>query len=152
MKDSEKFSNEDFNIQLYVDDRGINHDSAILLKSEGFSFFNQNDCKIFDRLSEIISDIENIDYYACQYSGANWFPSTYSMDNKEIVYKLVGEAEKLMDEAGELMDEKKNIMRLVTYEKQLADNPPAKEFENEENRIIRESENTAGNTIEDDQL
>lgn len=82
LNDEETFYGEDFYVKIYVDDQGINHDSAILVKSDGFSFFNQNDCKIFDRLDSILPGLENIDFYACQYSGANWFPSTYSMDEK----------------------------------------------------------------------
>ena len=73
---------EDFEVTIFVDDNGINHDSAILFENKEFTFFNQNDCKIFDRLEEVIKVNDKIDYYACQFSGANWHPSTFIMDEK----------------------------------------------------------------------
>jgi len=35
---------------------------------------------MFDRLEEVIRINNKIDYYACQFSGANWHPSTFIMD------------------------------------------------------------------------
>jgi len=61
----------DISIKLLISDVGINHDSAILIRTPAGSFFNQNDCKIFDQLS-LIS--EPIDYYSVQFSGATWHP------------------------------------------------------------------------------
>ena len=80
IKDNESFLFEDSKITLFVDDKGINHDSAIFYESAKFNFFNQNDCKIFDRLDEVKKINKNIDFYACQFSGANWHPSTFIMD------------------------------------------------------------------------
>ena len=61
-------------IKLMISDIGINHDSAILVKTNKFNFFNQNDCKVFDRLYEIS---EKIDVYSVQFSGATWHPSNF---------------------------------------------------------------------------
>tara|TARA_B100000795_G_C22800451_1_gene441603 strand:+ start:2192 stop:3697 length:1506 start_codon:yes stop_codon:yes gene_type:complete len=82
IKDKKTKVLEDFEITIFVDDNGINHDSAILFKNKEFTFFNQNDCKIFDRLDDVIKINDKIDYYACQFSGANWHPSTFIMDEK----------------------------------------------------------------------
>lgn len=77
IKDGEKFHlNKNFWITPYISHIGINHDSAILIVTEDFKFFNQNDCKIFDRLNEIS---ESIDYYSVQFSGATWHPSNFIM-------------------------------------------------------------------------
>jgi UDP-MurNAc hydroxylase len=83
LADNKKTHLENFAVTLFIDDQGINHDSAILFQSDNFSFFNQNDCKIFDVLEKVLKAEKNIDYYACQFSGANWHPSTFIMTEKE---------------------------------------------------------------------
>ena len=65
---------ENFYIRLYSTDVGINHDTAILVSYNGINFFNQNDCKCFDRLKEIK---EKIHFYSVQFSGASWHPSSF---------------------------------------------------------------------------
>lgn len=57
-----------------ISDIGVNHDSALLVETPAFSFFNQNDCKIFDRLDELPRPIT---YYSVQFSGATWHPVCY---------------------------------------------------------------------------
>lgn len=80
IKDAEKFClSEDCWVKPYISHIGINHDSALLIVTKGFSFFNQNDCKIFDRLKEID---ELIDYYSVQFSGATWHPSNFILTDK----------------------------------------------------------------------
>ncbi|MDG2158566.1 MAG: Rieske 2Fe-2S domain-containing protein [Gammaproteobacteria bacterium] len=80
IKDKEKYQlNKDFWISPYISHIGINHDSALLVVTEEFKFFNQNDCKIFDRLDEIN---ESIDYYSVQFSGATWHPSNFILSDK----------------------------------------------------------------------
>ena len=61
-------------IKIFISDVGINHDSALLVETNEFSFFNQNDCKIFDRLDEIKKPIT---YYSVQFSGATSYPISY---------------------------------------------------------------------------
>ena len=80
IEDTEKFSlGKDFWVKPYTSHIGINHDSAILITTNNFNFFNQNDCKIFDRLDEID---EVIDYYSVQFSGATWHPSNFILSNE----------------------------------------------------------------------
>ena len=74
---------------IYIDDSGINHDAAIFVAAPGFTFFNQNDCKIFDRLPMLVKDLPPIDYYSVQFSGANWHPSSFVLaeDQRRLVAK-----------------------------------------------------------------
>jgi UDP-MurNAc hydroxylase len=65
--------------RIFIDDRSINHDSAIFVSTPDFTFFNQNDCKIFDRLRMIRAGLGNVDYYSVQFSGATWHPSCFVM-------------------------------------------------------------------------
>jgi len=66
---------EQISLRIYISEVGINRDSAILVKTDNFVFFNQNDCKIFDRLRELK---EKITYYSVQFSGATWHPVCYA--------------------------------------------------------------------------
>lgn len=75
VSDSEtKVLSNDLEIKLLISDVGVNHDSAIFIKTKEFTFLNQNDCKVFDRLAEIEEDI---DFYSVQFSGATRHPSSY---------------------------------------------------------------------------
>jgi UDP-MurNAc hydroxylase len=69
----------EFYIRLLILDIGVNHDSAIIVKTKDFSFLNQNDCKAFDRLENIP---EKIDYYSVQFSGATWHPSNFAFSER----------------------------------------------------------------------
>tara|TARA_B110001450_G_C17661144_1_gene497283 strand:+ start:2008 stop:3609 length:1602 start_codon:yes stop_codon:yes gene_type:complete len=73
----------EMSIKLLISDIGINHDSAILIKTNDFCFLNQNDCKVFDRLNEIH---EQVDYYSVQFSGATWHPSCFEFSEKRKAY------------------------------------------------------------------
>lgn len=80
LSDFEKKSLDDsMQIHLIISDIGINHDSAIFIKTEDFTFLNQNDCKVFDRLSELE---ESVDFYSVQFSGATWHPSCFVFSEK----------------------------------------------------------------------
>ena len=82
-KDSQEYKlNKELKILLKIADIGVNHDAAILIKTDDISFFNQNDCKIFDRLGELDQDI---DFYSVQFSGANAHPSTFIFSEKKKV-------------------------------------------------------------------
>jgi UDP-MurNAc hydroxylase len=70
----EFFLADNFSIKPFISDVGVNHDSAVLVKSKEFNFLNQNDCKIFDILHGIE---EVIDFYSVQFSGANSHPVIY---------------------------------------------------------------------------
>lgn len=74
---------KDIPFKLYIDDSGINHDAAIFVAAPGFTFFNQNDCKIFDRLPLLAKELPPIDYYSVQFSGANWHPSSFVLPDEQ---------------------------------------------------------------------
>jgi UDP-MurNAc hydroxylase len=65
----------DISLKVFISEIGINRDSAILITTNSFTFFNQNDCKIFDRIDEIK---EKITYYTVQFSGATGHPVCYT--------------------------------------------------------------------------
>jgi UDP-MurNAc hydroxylase len=67
-------------IQIHLDDSELNRDSAILVNMSGRTFFNMNDCKLFDRLDEVRTDGGEIDVFACQFSGATWHPTCYEYE------------------------------------------------------------------------
>jgi UDP-MurNAc hydroxylase len=69
----------DIKFKVFIDDSGINHDSAIFIATPDFTFFNQNDCKIFDRLPRLKTELGTIDYYSVQFSGANWHPACFDL-------------------------------------------------------------------------
>lgn len=69
-------------ISLIIKDIGISHDAAILVKTKNYVFFNQNDCKVFDKLHLIN---EKIDFYSVQFSGANWHPSNFDFPDHQKV-------------------------------------------------------------------
>jgi len=48
-----------------------------LVRAEGQSFLDLNDCKLYDKLSSIVRDQGPIDTFACQFSGATWHPTCY---------------------------------------------------------------------------
>lgn len=79
--DSDEFEiAKGFTLMPMIVDTGVNHDSAVLIKTVDAVFLNQNDCKIYDR---ILALKEKVDYYAVQFSGATWHPACYSYDNVE---------------------------------------------------------------------
>jgi UDP-MurNAc hydroxylase len=64
-------------LRLYLDDSELNRDSAILIKADGRSFLNLNDCRIVDALPMIAREEGPIDVFTCQFSGAGWHPTCY---------------------------------------------------------------------------
>lgn len=73
----------DIQFRIFIDDSGINHDAAIYVIAPGFTFFNQNDCKVFDRLSVLKNYLQKIDYYSVQFSGANWHPACFVLPDDQ---------------------------------------------------------------------
>ncbi len=69
----------DIRFRVFIDDGGINHDSAVFVSAPGLTFFNQNDCKLFDRLPLLAKELGPIDYYSVQFSGANWHPACFEL-------------------------------------------------------------------------
>lgn len=70
-------------VKIFADDGGLNRDSAILVKEEGFAFLNLNDCRIFDRLHQIRQTEGHINVMAFQFSGASWHPTCYAYRAEE---------------------------------------------------------------------
>jgi UDP-MurNAc hydroxylase len=73
----------DIRFRIFIDDGGINHDSAIFVAAPGLTFFNQNDCKLFDRLPLLAKDLGPVDYYSVQFSGANWHPACFDLPDDQ---------------------------------------------------------------------
>ena len=70
-------------VRLYLEDSGLNRDSAVLIKADGQSFLNLNDCKLYDQLSAIRRDQGPISVFTCQFSGATWHPTCYNYSLQE---------------------------------------------------------------------
>lgn len=68
---------------VFVDDRELNRDSAILVRADGTTFLNLNDCKIHERVPEIVEQHGPIDVYTCQFSGASWHPTSYDYPDEQ---------------------------------------------------------------------
>jgi len=83
--DSIKFSIQDVDIFLFIDDNELNRDSGIGLidKRTGTTILNLNDCKIYDRIPEIINRIGKINIFSCQFSGAVFHPVCYDYPEKK---------------------------------------------------------------------
>ena len=78
---SKYYFNEKDYLELMIADAGVIHDSAAIIHIDNKTFVNQNDCKIFDRLTYI--EELDIDFYAVQFSGANWHPVCYQLTDEE---------------------------------------------------------------------
>lgn len=79
--ESRYYLNEVDYLELMIVDTGVNHDSTAIIHIDKKTFVNQNDCKIFDRLS-YLEDME-IDFYAVQFSGASWHPVCFDLSEVE---------------------------------------------------------------------
>lgn len=64
-------------LRLFLDDTELNRDSAILVRLDGATFLNMNDCKVHDQLTRIVREEGTIDVLAAQFSGATWHPTCY---------------------------------------------------------------------------
>lgn len=69
-------------VTLYLDDSELNRDSSVLIKADGLSFLNMNDCKLHDELPAIAAAQGSIDILAAQFSGATWHPTCYDYPRK----------------------------------------------------------------------
>ena len=95
LNDGEKYSVGGIDIYLFLDDNELNRDSGIaLVDSESkTTFLNLNDCKIYDRIQEIIDLTGSIDVFSCQFSGAVFHPVCYNYPDKK--YKEISESKVL---------------------------------------------------------
>lgn len=76
-------------LKLYLDDSGLNRDSGVLLKADGESLLNLNDCKLYDEVEAISRAEGPISVFTCQFSGATWHPTCYDYPQKE--YERISE-------------------------------------------------------------
>ncbi len=113
----------DIQFKIFIDESGINRDSAIFFKSKDLSFFDGNDCKIFDRASHLLETCGSIDIMSAQFSGANMHPICYEMTPGE--YKLTAEQGGLKFEgiASKIGDEE--LKKIVDYYRTVDLNLPA---------------------------
>jgi len=93
LSNDEHYQAQEINVYLFMDESGINHDSGILVKADGYSFLNLNDCKIFDRCEYIKNKFGPLDVFTVQFSGASWHPICYEMPDNE--YKIISKQKKL---------------------------------------------------------
>lgn len=70
-------------VKLYLDDSGLNRDSAILIKADGLGFLDMNDCKLYDEVASIREQEGPISVLTCQFSGATWHPTCYEYEPEE---------------------------------------------------------------------
>jgi UDP-MurNAc hydroxylase len=70
-------------VKLYLDDSGINRDSSLLLRADGDSFLNLNDCKLNEELPAISATEGPISVLTSQFSGATWHPTCYEYEPGE---------------------------------------------------------------------
>lgn len=75
--DGGTYSLQNGSIRIYVEDAELDRDSAILVSSGKETFLNLNDCKIYDKLPEILREYGSIDVFTAQFSGATWHPTCY---------------------------------------------------------------------------
>ncbi len=81
--DEEEKKIDGFNISIFIDDTGINRDSAIIVNDGKKTFLNMNDCKIYERTKSLLDKYGKIDLAAIQFSGATWYPVCYDFNNEE---------------------------------------------------------------------
>lgn len=86
-QDGQEVRFADGSLILYVEDSELNRDSAVLIKAEGQTFLNLNDCKIHDRLPGIAREHGPVDVFTAQFSGAIWHPTCY--DYPKPVYESI---------------------------------------------------------------
>ena len=70
-------------LKLYLDDSGLNRDSGILVRADGETFLNLNDCKLYDEIGKIVREESPISTFACQFSGATYHPTCYDYPREE---------------------------------------------------------------------
>src|SRR5690606_28448513 len=81
-KDDAEIPFADGVIRLFVSDSTLNRDSAILVRSTTGSFLDLNDCKIHDRLEELVKREGPPTAFSAQFSGAIWHPPRYDYDER----------------------------------------------------------------------
>ena len=84
LNDQQILEQKDFSITIFLEESGVNRDSAILFQFQELSFLNLNDCKIFDRIHHYSN--QQIDIFTTQFSGATWHPICYEYGQESYQY------------------------------------------------------------------
>lgn len=79
-EDGERVAIPGGRLTLYVEDVALNRDSALLVRADGLTFFDVNDCKLHDRIPRIAAEEGRMDVFTAQFSGAIWHPTSYEYD------------------------------------------------------------------------
>jgi UDP-MurNAc hydroxylase len=91
--DGEATDFHDLQVRVFIDESGINRDSAILVTDRrGRKFLNFNDCKIFDRCILLHKLYAPIDVFTCQFTGATMHPICYDYD--EATYRSISRSKR----------------------------------------------------------
>lgn len=89
LEDGERLEIPGGYLRMWSSDESINRDSALLVRLDGQGFLDLNDCKIHDRLEQIVRE-EPVDVFTAQFSGAIWHPTSYDIDRKS--YEAISRA------------------------------------------------------------
>jgi len=75
----QKNLSENFDVTIVTDPGKYKQDSSLLIKCDGFTILNKNDCYLSQEYMERFSKI-GIDLLFTQFSGAIWYPMVYDYD------------------------------------------------------------------------
>ena len=93
LDDGEATDFHDLQVRVFIDESGINRDSAILVTDRcGRKFLNFNDCKIFDRCILLHKLYAPIDVFTCQFTGATMHPICYEYE--EATYRSISRSKR----------------------------------------------------------
>ena len=82
MLDEEKWVKlKNLELLIFLDETGINRDSAILIKLPDNK--TKNDCKLHDKVKYIKKIYGKIDIFTCQFTGATMHPICYQYSKKD---------------------------------------------------------------------
>ena len=74
---------KDFEVTLFTDPGKYKEDSALLIKCDGFTILNKNDCYLPRDFLKKLKDFR-IDLLFTQFSGAIWYPMVYDYDDQKM--------------------------------------------------------------------
>jgi len=95
LNNNEEFQfNDECSMVLFSIDAELECDSAVLFQTKNKKFLNINDCKLHERLADIVKKYGKIDVFAAQFSGAIWHPTCYDYD--DATYQEISKSKKLI--------------------------------------------------------
>ncbi len=81
----EKIEINETTLVVFLERTSKDRDSAIGIFTESEGFLNLNDCGLFDCIPRIVDEFTKISVLTSQYSGADWFPVCYELDETTIL-------------------------------------------------------------------